>query len=317
VLQILEQRCIHCRLCEKTCLNKSMQFITTPSGQLERRFNAATCWECGVCADACPKDVLSVVDGVGQAAPVEDCDQIPGAQLPPVREIEAQVQIVTRVAASTYFLRIGWDMKRFKEFSFLPGQFVDLYFDSFTARAYSIASSPFQRDFLEFFISTAQHGFGAECVKSLVVGEKISFSGPFGILLPVNPPKFPRKVFIAAGTGVAPLRSMLYYFLAARVASEAVLFHAMKDGSELFLYDEFLALVRADKRFQYVVAMLDFPKTWPHGREGLDAALLKEKTRLLQSEIYLCGGPGFTQSTVDKLIGFGVQQSNIFYEHYH
>ncbi len=92
---------------------------------------------------------------------------------------------------------------------FAAGQYLSVRYQD-TTRVYSIASSP-TRDELEFCIGRVPGGqMTSELAVDLEAGDTVTLRGPYGELLLDEPS--PRDiVFLATGTGAAPLKSMLDY----------------------------------------------------------------------------------------------------------
>ncbi len=90
---------------------------------------------------------------------------------------------------------------------FVAGQYLGVRYEE-TARVYSVASPP-TRDDIEFCIRRVPGGtLTSELAVDLEVGETVTLRGPYGEFLLEDPS--PRDlVFLATGTGVAPLKSMI------------------------------------------------------------------------------------------------------------
>ena len=92
---------------------------------------------------------------------------------------------------------------------FVAGQYLSVRYQE-TTRVYSIASSP-TRDELEFCVGRVPGGrMTSELAVDLEVGDTVTLRGPYGDLL-LNEPSERDVVFLATGTGVAPLKSMIDY----------------------------------------------------------------------------------------------------------
>ncbi len=103
-----------------------------------------------------------------------------------------------------------------ERFEFKPGQFVmiDLPIESkISYRSYSIASAPSQDNTFELIIVLNPDGLGTPYMwNHYQKGTIVPVAGPLGKFI------LPRSIdhdicFIATGTGIAPLRSMLLYIL--------------------------------------------------------------------------------------------------------
>jgi CDP-4-dehydro-6-deoxyglucose reductase len=92
---------------------------------------------------------------------------------------------------------------------FAAGQYLSVRYQD-TTRVYSIASSP-TREELEFCVGRVPGGqMTSELAVDLEVGDTVTLRGPYGELL-LDEPSQRDIVFLATGTGVAPLKSMIDY----------------------------------------------------------------------------------------------------------
>ena len=97
--------------------------------------------------------------------------------------------------------------------AFAPGQFVSLLLPTGPrpplTRAYSIASSPEQPGVLELCLDRVPGGLGSGHLFELAVGAEITWTGPWGTFSLSHAPDV-EAVFVADGTGIAPVRQMLH-----------------------------------------------------------------------------------------------------------
>jgi len=153
--------------------------------------------------------------------------------------------------------------------AFRAGQFISLELPVGDrpplVRPYSIASDP-DDELIELCIDLVPCGLGSRYLFSLAVGDRLPFKGPFGSLT-VDVPPPAESVFIAGGTGIAPLRAILRRMLAdgnARGAHGDHPVHVLQSAAveeDLLFRDELGALAREHARC-----------TWEPVLEGADAA---------------------------------------------
>lgn len=94
-------------------------------------------------------------------------------------------------------------------FDFVAGQYVGLRYRG-TPRAYSIANSPTEEG-IEICVRRVPGGkLSPQLCDSLTVGEEVTLRGPYGELV-LGDHSARDVVFLATGTGVAPLKSMIDY----------------------------------------------------------------------------------------------------------
>ena len=76
-------------------------------------------------------------------------------------------------------------------------------------RPYSIASPSSNRDVIDLLLNLVPGGPGSTFLFSLQSGDPVSFRGPAGTFVLRDYPDR-RLLFVATGTGIAPIRSMLH-----------------------------------------------------------------------------------------------------------
>lgn len=92
---------------------------------------------------------------------------------------------------------------------FVPGQYVTIRFHD-TPRPYSVASSP-NRNYLEFCLRRVPGGrLTADLFETLESGDEVAIRGPNGDFV-MEDTSSRDLAFLATGTGVAPLKSMIQY----------------------------------------------------------------------------------------------------------
>jgi len=146
----------------------------------------------------------------------------------------------TRLTEDVFLLK--FDLIEPKEIVFLAGQYIISLIpqgqpNQFLRRLYSIASSPDMKNSFELMIKVFPNGIGSTYLTSLSQGNVMFFDGPAGMFtLKENSNK---KVFLATGTGLAPIRAMLkskthiknkkyYLFWGLRKLSDVCLFEELK-----------------------------------------------------------------------------------------
>lgn len=202
---------------------------------------------------------------------------------------------------------------------FQPGQFLSLLLpvDGETLpRPYSIASSPEDGDLLEICLNEVPGGKGSHYLFSLVIGTQINFTGPWGTFK-LDAPPAAECVFLADGTGVAPIRPMLHRVLECDNHFPVHLLQYAEDEAHLLYREEFSAWARQHSRFVFE-PILPAP---PDGWGGLRGTLMEHvESRYVKGDadrsrhFYICGvGMPVTQLR-DLLRGAGYQRRAVQYE---
>jgi len=158
-------------------------------------------------------------------------------------ELTARLERVVEHGAQTrsFFLRLGAPL------SFRPGQFISCLLPvagERLIRPYSIASSPEEADCLELVVDRVPGGPGSHHLFTLPIGATIHFTGPWGTFILDRAPAA-ETVFIADGTGIAPIRPMLRRALAGGPTHPLRLLHAGAGASTPLFREEMIRLARS------------------------------------------------------------------------
>lgn len=191
--------------------------------------------------------------------------------------------------------------------------------EKFIRRAYSIASSPLTREYVEFYITLVREGALTPRMWTLKTGDRIwlspKISGQF-TMDDVGPDK--NLVFIATGTGVAPFVSMLQTFLGKRTGRMA-LFHGVRHSQDLAYRPVFSIMQSLSPAFSYfpiISRPADNPVPW-HGAKGHVGYLWQnhvlEKTWGTNpdpgnTDVFLCGNPDMIVEMTTRLKAEGFRE---------
>lgn len=238
--------------------------------------------------------------------------------------------LINREWLSDLTYRLEVDISEFLEqnpdFNFKPGQWLAISLEKNNAkltRAYSIANSPKQvleSKKLEFLIKVANDYGVSKKLSTISTGSKLWFKGAYGFftLQDLHKP----KLFIATGTGLAPIKSMVTSLYEKDLKAEtsnsrSLLIYGCRTEKELYFkrFFEDLALKHNDFDYWYILSRPNDAWKGFHGHVQLlvDKAL-KEGVVNTNFDVYVCGSPKIVESIVDfcKEKGF----RNLFFERY-
>ena len=218
-------------------------------------------------------------------------------------ELEARVARIVEHAPDTRSLFLAGPRLAHR-----PGQFISclLPVDGETIiRPYSIASDP-DDDLLEICLDAVPGGPGSSHLFALGVGATVRFTGPWGTFVLDRAPDA-EAVFIADGTGIAPIRPMIRRALATATGRPVRLLHATPPGTVLLYHAEHARLARdvADFEFGHVSS----PKLHAEVvRRWVDAD--RDRTR----RFFVCGVGAIVPALRDVLRGAGYERRAVQYE---
>jgi ferredoxin-NADP reductase len=182
-------------------------------------------------------------------------------------------------------------------------------------RPYSIASAPeetAQHDRLEFLVQIDITGASGLLPDLIRPGTLATVDGPLGsFVFPAEHPVEQTFLFIAGGTGIAPLRSMLWHTLLAERPGRIGLVYSVRSPEELAYREEFEKLDRQGRvTFRHTVTR-SASDGWT-GRQGrIDAAALKDMVDPGNTLCFVCGPPALVGDIRPRLNALGVNDDQI------
>lgn len=209
----------------------------------------------------------------------------------PVHTFTAQVEKIEDLAHDVRQLHLR--LHEPKTITFKPGQFISFEMPHpqtgrLVTRAYSIASQPSRADVITLLFNLVPGGPGSGFLFHLKEGEKTHFKGPAGsFYLREDPGR--DLLFIASGTGIAPIRSMLLANAESPNSRQATLFWGLRNQRDLY-YQEELAELSKQTPSITTITTLSRPEPGWSGSSGRVLRLIEERIDSVKNlAVYLCG----------------------------
>lgn len=204
---------------------------------------------------------------------------------------------------------------------FEPGQFMELEIPgSDIRRAYSISNAPNWSGELEFMIRLQPHGkFSSWLLNGASVGDRLNSKGPEGSFLLHQAGIAPRR-FVAGGTGIAPMLSMLRVMAEFQEPHESCLYFGLTTEEELFAIDEIESLKSELPNLNVEICIWQPSDSW-HGFSGSPVDAFKRDlesdiAKGIKPDVYLCGPPGLIDAAEIVAEELGLPQSSLFSERF-
>jgi phenol/toluene 2-monooxygenase (NADH) P5/A5 len=184
---------------------------------------------------------------------------------------------------------------------FNPGQYVQLHLPGGGTRPYSLASAPAAGRRIELHVKRSPGGTATDgwIFSDLASGARVGLSGPYG-RFSFRPARAEPVMFLAAGTCLAPIKSMPTHLTGASDGRQVVLHHGVPNADALCEHDWLQQLEREHPWFSYRPALSR--GQW-QGRTGRVPDLLSaDYPRAAGHVAYLCGRPAFVTDTMKALM---------------
>ncbi len=201
-----------------------------------------------------------------------------------------------------------------QEFSFRPGQFVDVTIDKPKyqddkghTRAFSIASSP-----LDNYLMTATRLTDSAMKKSLAeieLGSLVHIDGPLGSFRLHQDVAVP-AVMLTGGIGITPFRSIIKDATENNSEQKLILIYSNRTPEDAVFVDDLTEWQAYNTNFNFVTR-------WTKEDGHIDEKFLKQHIKNLAAPIYyVAGPPGMVAGTTQLLIEIGVNEDNIRFEEF-
>ena len=219
---------------------------------------------------------------------------------------------------------LRWELLGDEPIRFRAGQYIQLLAPKYgkikesVFRAYSIASSPTDSSAVDLIIQRVPGGIVSTWVHDfLEIGDETEITGPYGDFYVRSTER--EIIMIAAGSGMAPIISMLHAMANRQCSRKAMFFFSARTRNELFHLELMKKFEEQLPNFTFVPTLTrvsdEDADDWS-GKTGRVTILLPEMVgdRLKDAEAYLCGGSGLVEATSDALIGMGMPTERIHYD---
>lgn len=184
-------------------------------------------------------------------------------------------------------------------------------------RSYSIVSTPDNTHGFELFLDPKPDGLGSQFMEGLQFGDTIQVLGPMGKFVVQSQDVSIPLVFIATGSGIAPMKSMLYDQLQKHGKERHMtLYWGLRYETELCWQEDLKDLVANFPNVLFHPVISKAKNAWPlcHGRV---TDCLSVHAVDPQAEYYICGNAQMIQDVMGVLQTREVPSAQIFHEKFY
>jgi len=183
---------------------------------------------------------------------------------------------------------------------FAAGQYVDVLLPGGQRRAYSIANAPKTEGVIDLQLHV-RHSPGGLFTDHVFANMKerdlLKFKAPLGTFYLREDSDRP-IVLLASGTGLAPIKSIIEYAVARKIARPMALYWGCRSRADLYLHDLAEGWARDIAGFRYEPVLSDAtPADSWRGRTGLvHRAVMEDIPDLSGHEVYASGNPAMVDA---------------------
>ena len=174
-------------------------------------------------------------------------------------------------------------------FKFHAGQYADILYKG-AVRSYSLANAPSDNGVMEFHVRLREGGVFSPALfsGSLKVGDVLRVRAPLGSFT-LNENSDKPLIFIATGTGFAPIKSLLQHLRDTQPSRSVHLYHGARDAAGLYDEAALRELLYQLPNARYTPVLSRADDAWQGARGYITEHVLQDYADLSGYEVYACG----------------------------
>jgi len=217
--------------------------------------------------------------------------QVTPAGALPVKKMPTRVSSLVRKTEDVMLMQL--QLPANDTFVYRAGQYVEFILRDGARRSYSMANAPDKGPGLELHIRHMPGGrFTDQVFGTMKEKDILRIEGPMGSFFLREDSEKP-MVFLASGTGFAPLKALLEHMQHCGITRPVTLYWGGRRPADLYLDDWVQAQCAAMPNLHYVPVVSDaLPEDAWQGRTGfVHHAVLEDFPDLSSYQVYACGAP--------------------------
>lgn len=231
-----------------------------------------------------------------------------GPDLPPSALHQATVIGTERLAPDVTALRLSLP----EPLDYLPGQYANLLLPDGSPRSFSMATAP--GGDLTFHIRHIEGGrLTRGILPTLAAGATLSLEAPLGGFV-YRAADFRPLLFLATGTGIAPIRAILESLLDDGDCPPVTLYWGGRTLPDLYLRNEIASWAERLTEFRFVPVLSRAGDDWSGARGHVHDICLAETPDVTECAAYLCGSPAMIRDARGALLANGANPAFVYTE---
>ena len=227
------------------------------------------------------------------------CDVVEATQDIPIRKLVSRVDQLERLVDDVMRIRLRLPAK--ESFIFLPGQYINVVVPGGIRRSLSLANVP-DDNVLELHLRNYGGPFSQHVFNAMKENDLVRLEGPLGTFF-VRENSSKPMVFVASGTGFAPIKAMIEQELKKASGRKMTLYWGGRRASDLYLSSAAEAWAQAHAITFIPVLSEAHPDDQWEGRVGfVHRAVMEDFEDLSEHQVYACGAPIVVQSARDDFV---------------
>ena len=220
-----------------------------------------------------------------------------------IKRLPSRIESIAKPAPDVAIVRLK--LPASERLQYLAGQYIDFLLKDGHRRSFSLATPPHADDLLELHIRHVPGGLFTDQLFTSYKGREIlRMEGPLGAFYLREESDKP-IIFVAGGTGFAPIKAIIEHMLHHGIPREIVLYWGARAKRDLYLPDLPGQWQTANANFTFIPVLSEpaADDAWP-GRTGfVHRAVLDDFRDLSGYQVYACGAPAMIDAAKRDFCG--------------
>ena len=227
----------------------------------------------------------------------------------PVKTLPCRVERMEKLAEDV--MAVWLKLPSNERLQFLPGQYLDFLLKDGTRRSFSMANAPESDELLELHIRHVPGGkFTDQVFSTMKAKDILRIHGPHGSFFLRDSDK--PAIFVAGGTGFAPIKSLLAHAFHHELDRQFVLYWGARDLARLYQPQVPSDWQQQHSNFTFIPVLDQAEAGWG-GRVGrVHEAVLADFADLSGYEVYACGAPPMVQAAKREFMVRGLPEDAFY-----
>ena len=212
-----------------------------------------------------------------------------------VKKLPCRVHRMERVADDVMILYVK--LPASERLQFLAGQYIEFLLKDGSRRSFSMANAPHDDELMQLHVRHVPGGaFTDHVFNTMKERDILRFEGPLGSFFLHESEK--PIVFVASGTGFAPVKAIIESAFKKGVARPMRLYWGARRPKDLYLDELSRKWAAGQAGFEYIPVISDaLPEDEWTGRTGfVHRAVMEDLPDLSRHQVYACGVPIMVES---------------------
>ncbi len=231
-----------------------------------------------------------------------------------VKTLPALVQKKEQLADDV--MRLYLKLPQNERMQFLAGQYIDILLKDGRKRSFSIANTPLDDQLLELHIRHVEGGdFTGYIFDQLREKDVLRIEGPHGNFFLREESNRP-KIFVAGGTGFAPVKAILEIAFAEQLSQPMSLYWGVRAEKDLYLDALPKQWAEEHDNFQFLPVLSEAGDNWNGQRGYVHEAVMTELAGKGEDfsayDVYACGPPVMVKAAFAAFRERGLDEAHFY-----